>query len=47
MWLYVRLCAVLTPLLARILTGFWFALLIVLVLFFLIEPQGDFRYGNI
>jgi hypothetical protein len=32
---------------ARILTGLWFALLIVLVLFFAIEPQGDFRYGNI
>jgi hypothetical protein len=47
MWLYVRLCAVLPPPLARILTGMWFALLIVLVLFFAIEPQADFRYGNV
>ncbi len=47
MWLYTQLCSVVSPVAARILTGLWFAVLIVLVLFFLFEPQAEFRYGNI
>ncbi len=47
MWLYTRLCSVVSPIAARVLTGLWFAVLIALVLFFLLEPQAVFRYGNI
>jgi len=33
--------------LAVVLTGLWFALLIVVAFFFANEPQAVFRYGNI
>ncbi len=47
MWLHTRLCSLVPPFAARVLTGLWFAVLIVLVLLFLLEPQAEFRYGNI
>jgi hypothetical protein len=47
MWLYTRLCSVFSPFAARVLVGLWYGLLIVLVLFSVLEPQAEFRYGNI
>ena len=47
MWLYDRLTRVLPGWAARVTLALWYALLIVAVLFFCLEPQADFNYGNV
>ena len=47
MWIYTRLAARLPRHLAMALTGLWFALLILLVIFLSFEPHVEFRYGNL
>ena len=32
---------------ARLIVALWFALLIIVLVFFSFQPQAEFRYGNI
>ena len=47
MWIFAFLSSRFPGPIARLLTGLWYAILIVLALIFSFEPQADFRYGNI
>ncbi len=47
MWLYTRLAWVLPSSVAIVLTAFWFAVLLIAVLFCAVEPQVQFIYGNL
>lgn len=47
MYVYHILLCILPPIVAKILTSLWFSILIFAVLFFALEPQISFKYGNL
>jgi len=47
MWIYNFLSVYLPAPVAKMVTAFWFAILMLLVLIFAFVPQAEFRYGNI
>jgi len=47
MYVYHILLRIFPPIVAKILTSLWFSVLITAVLFFSLEPQISFKYGNL